>query len=179
MSAIKRFIGVVAIALVTFGLTGCEDEYGFDRVEVGSDQASTPRPRSNAQFVRSLFADALGRSPEVYEFVIYGPDGDELQTFEIDEQEFLLAALDSYGDERLFRAFVAHGLLASNGADMPAKTDVDDPEQFIVDQFRKYLGREPGQYELHAFLDAWNKDDAVTPVAIVRALVGSREYQSF
>ena len=56
---------------------------------------------------------------------------------------------------------------------------MDDPAEFIAEQFRRLLGREPSAYELRAFADEWQTDDAVGPRAIIRALVGSREYQSF
>ena len=52
------------------------------------------------------------------------------------------------------------------------------PRAFIREQFRKLLGREPNPYELSAFATEWESDAAVGPKAIIRAIVGSREYQS-
>jgi hypothetical protein len=49
---------------------------------------------------------------------------------------------------------------------------------YIRDQFRRLLGREPNTYELQAFADAWTRDPAVGPRTIIRAITGSREYQS-
>ncbi len=181
MTALRALLSSAALAgvLALTALTGCETRYGFDPVDVGSDEARTPRPRSNSQYLRSVYADVLGRSPIVYDFVVYDGSGTEVSRFQIDEQEFLLAAMDSYGDPRLFRSFVATGLVSSAEADIPDKQDVDDPEAFIREQFQRYLGREPGAYELFAFMDAWTSDDAVGPREIVRALIGSREYQSY
>ena len=48
----------------------------------------------------------------------------------------------------------------------------------VRDQFRKLLGREPKSHEAYAFLDAWNTDAAAGPKTVIRAIVGSREYQS-
>ena len=38
---------------------------------------------------------------------------------------------------------------------------------------------DPGAYELASFAAAWREDPAVGPKTVVRALLGSREYQSF
>jgi hypothetical protein len=175
----KTHIAPLIFLLAFVALPACEANYGFDPVAVGSDEASAPRPRSNSQFVRAVFADVLGRSPEVYDFVIYDDQGNEISSFEVDESEFLIAAMDSVADERVMRSIVATGLTHSTEVALPSKDEVDDPEAFIGDQFRRLLGREPGAYELHAFLQEWTAADAVGPHEIVRALVGSREYQSY
>jgi hypothetical protein len=175
----KRIHVILIAVFGALALSACETTYGFDPVAVGSDQTSTPRPRSSSQYLRSLFADVLGRSPEVYDFVVYNQAGEEAARFELDESEFLLLALDSVGDERVMRSLVAAGLTSSTEAALPKKDEVVDPETFIVDQFRRYLGREPSSYELYAFLKEWESDSAVGPTEVVRALVGSREYQSY
>jgi hypothetical protein len=83
------------------------------------------------------------------------------------------------GDSRPLRALLVAGLAASAEVGLPARGDVDDPAEFVGEQFRRLLGREPSAYELRAFVDEWRADDAVGPRTVVRALVGSREYQSF
>lgn len=153
--------------------------YEFDDVDVGDqDGARTPRERSNSQFVRAVYADLVGRAPESYDFVV-SADGSELFRFPVDEQSLLVDVLEGMGDSRPLRARLTAGLVASAEVDIPGKDEVDDPEAFIAEQFRRFLGREPSAYELRAFADEWRTDDAVGPRAIVRALIGSREYQSF
>ena len=179
MRPINRITSILFLLLGALALGACETTYGFDPVEVGNDAASAPRQRSSRQYLRSLFADVLGRSPEVYDFVIYDAQGNETLTFELDESEFLLNALDSVGDERVMRSVIATGFANSTEAALPKKEEVADPEAFIRDQFRRYLGREPGSYELHAFMNEWQSNAAMGPAEVVRALVGSREYQSY
>jgi len=49
---------------------------------------------------------------------------------------------------------------------------------YIRDQFRRLLGREPNTYELEAFAAEWENDPAVGPRTVIRAIIASREYQS-
>lgn len=170
---------ILFVVLGGLALAACDKTYGFDPVEVGSDEASVPRARTSSQYVRSLYADVLGRSPEVYDFVVNDAEGNQAAAFEIDESEFLMAALDSVGDDRVMRSLIATGLVNSKAAAIPKKEEVADPEGYIRDQFRRFLGREPGAYELHAFMQEWQTNPAVGPTEVVRALVGSREYQSY
>lgn len=168
-----------ALVIAALATSGCgETTYEFEPVVVGDDgDARAPRPKTNQQFLRSVYADLIGRAPEVYDFVLT-VGGAERARLRIDEQQFLLGALDSVGDPAPLRSAIASGLVRHAEADLPAKGDVGDPDQFIRDQFRRFLGREPNAYELRGFRDAWDADDAVNPRTVIRALIDSREYQS-
>jgi hypothetical protein len=156
----------------------CTTVYEFDEVDVGDESGGrTPQPRSSTQFIGAIFADLLGRTPEVQDFRIT-QGSTELLAFQLDEQDILVAALDAVGDPTPVRDLIVTGLLHSEEAAIPDKADVDDPADYIADQFRLLLGREPNGYELAAFLDAWDSEPAVGPRTIIRAIVGSREYQS-
>lgn len=170
----------LALALAALVGPACADTtYLFDDVTVGEeDGARTPRERSNSQFVRAVYGDLVGRAPESYEFVVTA-GATELFRFPVDEQSLLVDVLEGMGDSRPLRALLTAGLVGSEEVDLPDRADVDDPAEFIAEEFRRLLGREPSAYELRAFVDEWRADEAVNPRTIVRALVGSREYQSF
>jgi hypothetical protein len=175
MTALQGTLAAIAIASVACG----ETTYEFDDVGVGDvDQGRTPRPRSNGQFVRAGYADLLGRAPEAYDFVVENA-GTELFRFPIDEQEQLLGVLDGVGDSAPLRDLLVAGLVSSDEVDLPDRDDVSDPEEFITEQFQQLLGRDPSVYELEAFAAEWDSDDSVNPRTVVRALLSSREYQSF
>jgi len=174
-------IAALAFALAaSAALAACADTtYTFDEVTVGDDDnARAPRERSNTQFVRSVYADLIGRAPESYEFTV-SVGGQELARFEIAEQNVLVGLLDGIGDPRPLRALLVAGLVGSAEVSLPSREEVADPAAFIAEKFRTLLGREPSAYELRAFSDEWRSDPAVGPKTIVRALIGSREYQSF
>jgi hypothetical protein len=170
--------GFAAAALLV--AASCETSYKFDPVPVGDDGSErAPRARTNTQYVRGLYTDLVGRAPESYDIIISDAAGTELGRFPVAEQEFLLFTLDGVGDPAPLRSLIAAGLVRSAEVVIPEKDDVGDPAEFVSEQFRKFLGREPNPYELDAFVAEWEGDPAVGPRTVIRALVASREYQSY
>jgi hypothetical protein len=173
---LATFAVVLVVLLVS--LTGCQSVAIEPTVAVGDDTTRTLRPRANSQFLRGLYTDLVGRAPEIVTFVIDDASGAEQSRFPLDEEATLSSALDGVGDPAPMRALIVAGLLSSAEVTLPARDDVD-AATFVTEQFHKFLGREPGAYERAAFVDAWNADPAVGPRAVVRAILASREYQSF
>jgi len=169
----KRLLLMVALA------TACADTtYDYDPATAGDVEGGdrTPQAKTSSQFLRGLYADLLGRTPESYEFVIRVNNVPQLR-IPLDEEAQLSAVLEGLGDSLPMRNLVVNGLLHSAEITVPEKTAVD-PKAYITEQFRRLLGREPNAYELGAFADEWAKDPAVGPRTIIRAIIGSREYQS-
>jgi hypothetical protein len=166
---------LLVIAALALGCTSAT--YDYDPTTAGDPEVDTPpRQKSPSQFVRGIYADLLGRSPETYEQVIT-LDGQELFRVTLDEERQLVGTLDGLGDSLPMRNLIANGVLHSAELSLPDKASVE-PTAYIRDQFRALLGREPNPYELAAFVDEWERDPAVGPRTILRAILGSREYQS-
>ena len=171
----KRIVLILALATAA----SCADTvYDYDPATAGDVEGGErePRAKSSSQFLRGLYADLLGRTPESYEFVIRVNNVPQLR-IPLDEEVQLTGVLEGLGDSLPMRNLVVNGLLHSTEVTVPEKTAVD-PKEYISDQFRRLLGREPNAYELGAFADEWAKDPAVGPRTIIRAIVGSREYQT-
>lgn len=167
-----------ALLLLVVFVVGCTETYDYQPSTAGDTEGGgrEPRGKSSSQFVRSVYADLLGRSPESYDFVLQF-DGVDQFRFPLDEEAQLVAVLDGIGDAQPMRNLITNGLLSGDGVSLPAKAEVE-PRAFIREQFRKLLGREPNPYELQVFVDEWEADAAIGPKAIIRAIIGSREYQS-
>lgn len=166
---------MVAAALAA---TACTDTYEYEPATAGeAEGARQPRAKSSSQFLRGLYADVLARTPETFELVIR-LDGAEILRFPLDEEAQLTTVLDGIGDSLPMRNLIAKGLLHSTEVAIPAKASVADPRAYIREQFRRFLGREPNAYELEQFAGEWARDAAVGPRTVIRAIVGSREYQS-
>jgi hypothetical protein len=168
----KRLLLMMALA------SACADTtYEYDPATAGDVEGGdrAPRAKSSSQFLRGLYADLLGRTPERYEFTL--KFGAQTLPIPIDEEMQLTGVLEGLGDSLPMRNLVVKGLLHSAEVTLPAKTAVE-PKDYIRDQFRRLLGREPNAYELGAFADEWAKDPATGPRTIIRAITGSREYQS-
>lgn len=168
------------ILLAVLAVTACVDTtYEYDPATAGDGEGGdrAPRAKSSSQFLRGLYADLIGRTPESYEFVV-SVNGTEAARIPLDEEVLLANVLEGLGDSLPMRNLLVTGLLHSEEVSVPAKADIADPREYIREQFRRFLGREPNPYELGAFADEWTNDPAVGPRTIIRAITGSREYQS-
>jgi hypothetical protein len=177
MSTLARLVPALVAAALT--LAACETTYDFEPTTVGEgdDTDRALRSRTSSQFVRGLYADLLARAPARYEQEIIVGAGQAFRR-PVDEERDLVGVLDGVADPAPLRALIIRGVLENPDVALPDKGVVPDPAAFIRDRFRRYLGREPNTYELAAFVDAWRTDAAVGPRTVVRALLGSREYQS-
>jgi hypothetical protein len=165
------------LAILVLALAGCHTTYDFQPIDVGTRSAKVPREKSNDQYLRASYADLVSRAPESYMFEVDDANGQQQYTFPVDEQQTLQTAADSVGDPAPLRALIVTGLVSGAESQLPDKSAVD-PSQFIRGQFQRLLGRDPSPYELAAFVASWS-DPSVGPRTIVRAIVGSREYQSY
>jgi hypothetical protein len=168
----KRLLLVVAL------VSACTDVYDYEPASAGEAEGSerAPRGKTSSQFLRGIYADLLGRTPESYEIIIRF-QGTEAFRFPADEEALLANSLDGLGDSLPMRNLIANGILHSAEVTIPAKSSVV-ARDYIRDQFRRLLGREPNTYELEAFAAEWDNDPAVGPRTIIRAIIASREYQS-
>jgi hypothetical protein len=159
--------------------TACTTTYDYTAASVGDPEGGdrAPRGKTSSQFVRAIYADLLGRAPEAFDFTLK-VNGVTQLTLPIDEQAELINVLDGLGDGLPMRNLLVNGILHSAELTIPDKASVADPRGYVRQQFTRLLGREPNAYELTELADAWAGDPAVGPRTIIRAIVGSRAYQS-
>ncbi|HEY5950219.1 MAG TPA: hypothetical protein VIV40_32210 [Kofleriaceae bacterium] len=169
---------MMRLLLIVAFASACTDVYDYDPTSAGQPEGNerAPRGKSSSQFLRGIYADLLGRTPESYEIVIKF-QGTEVFRFTADEEALLSNSLDGLGDSLPMRNLIANGILHSSEITIPDKAAVTSRD-YIRDQFRRLLGREPNTYELEAFAAEWDNDPAVGPRTIIRAIIASREYQS-
>ena len=170
---------MIRILLVGALAAACTTTYAYDPTTVGDPEGGdrAPRSKTSSQFLRDVYADLLGRTPQTYDFTLQ-VNGVTQFTLPLDEQAQLVTVLDGVGDALPMRNLLVNGLLHGTEVAIPDKASVAVPEDYIRQQFTRLLGREPNAYELQAFADAWRHDPAVGPRTVLRAIVGSRAYQS-
>jgi len=165
--------------LLLCALAACTTTYDYDPAAVGDPEGGdrAPRGKTSNQFVRDVYADLVGRTPVAYDVTLQ-VNGVTQFILPLDEQAQLVGVLDGIGDSLPMRNLLVNGLLHGTEVAIPDKASVADPRSYLRQQFTRLLGREPGIYELQAFADAWTRDPAVGPRTVLRAIVGSRAYQS-
>lgn len=175
----RSAILLVAAALA---LGACTETYAYDPATAGDEEGDgrEPRAKTSSQFLRTVYADVLGRAPESYEFTLR-VNGAEAFRVPLDEELQLTTVLDGIGDSLPMRNLIVKGLLHSAEISIPDKASAapnGDPRPYITTQFERLLGRAPNAYELEAFAAEWMAEPAVGPRTVIRAIIGSREYQS-
>ena len=175
----KRYLLIAALLGAAYVANGCTTTYDYDPATAGTPEGSGKalHVKTSSQFVRGIYADLLGRTPQTYDFELDINSQPQVK-FQIDEESTLVNTLDGVGDGQPMRNLVVAGLLHSAEVTIPDKSTVADPRTYIHDQFTHYLGREPNVYELETFAQAWMADPSVGPRAVIRAITGSREYQA-
>lgn len=173
---------LATLLVAAFALGACTETYQYESATAGDEEGSgrEPRSKTSSQFLRTVYADLLGRTPESYEISLsFG--GGPVAKIPIDEEMTLVGVLDGIGDSLPMRNLLVKGLLHSAEIMVPDKAtaaNAGDPRPYIRTQFERLLGRSPNAYELESFAAEWNKEPAVGPRTIIRAIIGSREYQS-
>lgn len=116
------------------------------------------RTKSERQFLRGLYVDLLERPP----------DEEELRN--------LRNAMQAMADPAPLRSVLAKVILDSNKARLP-KGGAEGADRFVAECFLRYLAREPTAAEQRTFAQVLR--EGARPEHVVRALVGSLEYQTY
>jgi hypothetical protein len=109
-------------------------------------------PMPNRIFVRALFVDLTGRSPEA------------------SEARRIRSALDGLAEPAPLRSLFARLLTDSKTVQVPAKEALADPEAWIRGLFERLLGRPASADELATFVASLS-DAACTPRTVLYAIV--------
>ncbi len=124
-----------------------------------ADACAVRRPRTDRQFVRSLYTDLLERQPDY------------------DEMRNMRNALQSMADSTPLRGVLVKVVLDSGKAALPPLV-AGEEDAFVRECFERYLGRSPGQDESTAFAKALREPETRS-AHVVRTLLSSPEYQFY
>jgi hypothetical protein len=116
------------------------------------------RPKSDIQFIRTLYMDLLNREPTQDEF------------------DYVQNALQAIADPIPLRSVIVRIFLDSGKITLPDKSRLTDPKAWVADQYIRFLSREPTPEELRACLETLNQTNTRT---VVQAVLSSQEYQYY
>ncbi len=120
---------------------------------------ATLRPKTDAQFIRGLFVDLTGSRPTR------------------EEVQRLRGALSVMADAAPLRAVIARALIEDRAFALPQRGRVE-PEAFVEQTFRRYLGRDPLPEERADFVLVF-RQEGCEPATLVQAVVTHWEYQYY
>ena len=126
--------------------------------EAYRDALAVRRERNDRQFIRGLYMDLLERTPSYQEL------------------RNMRNAMQSMADPAPLRSVMAKVILDSGQASLPGLVRGREAD-FVTACFRAYLARDPTQEETAAFGEILQ--DGASARQVVRALVGSPEYQYY
>lgn len=118
------------------------------------------RPKSDIQFIRTLYMDLLGREPTQEEF------------------DFVQNAIQAFADPIPLRSVIVKIILDSGAVSFPDKSDLQNSEVWVIDLYLRFLSRQPAGTEIRACLDALARPDCNTKT-VVQAILSSLEYQYY
>ena len=84
------------------------------------------------------------------------------------------------GDVAVTEDLIIRNFLGDGAVDLPTEESMNNnPEQFVIDTYKKIFNREPNEYEIWFVKDCIEKDSSVTPLVVYYSLMTSNEYRQF
>ncbi|MEK7483242.1 MAG: PKD domain-containing protein, partial [Planctomycetota bacterium] len=124
------------------------------------DSAWKLRSKTDFKFVRALYVDLLGRRPS------------------FEEYRLLRNALQALSDSRPLRTILVKLIVESGQFTLPEKSAISNSNQWIREQFFRYLCRFPTEQELSIWSSTFPQRFC-SPQLMVEALLLNREYNSY
>lgn len=129
---------------------GCKKEnlyiYEVNDIEITTPGSEKPNIKTDEEFISIAYTDIFGAT-------IPNPDLEDLQL-----------AYSGYGDKRMIIDMIIRNFLNDPAASIPTTAEMQaDPVTFVEETFRKFLVRDPNEFEKWYYVDLIEADDTVTP----------------
>lgn len=158
---------ILLFLLLSQFIVGCkekEKEYLYELQEVKIKQAGANKnaAKTDLEFVSLVYSDLFGK------------------TISQDELTTLITTYNSYGDKAGIVDMVIRDFLTRPDVKIPTDTEMrQNPEKFVVETYKKFYIREPGEYEKYYLVNLINKDPKVSPALIYYTFLTSNEYKFY
>ena len=158
--------GLLISALFLVVLAGaCKEKltvYDVNDLEITQPGADKPNVKSDEEFISIAYSDLFGT------------------TISRDQLDVLSLAYVSFGDKRLIIDMIIRNFLNEPTADIPTALEMNaDPEKFVTDAFRKFLIREPNEFEKWYISNLIISDTAVSPEVVYYGFMTCNEYRFY
>lgn len=136
--------------------------YIADSVNVSKTGVYKPNTKNNTEFISIAYADLFGTSITNEKLVN------------------LSVAYDAFGDKKLMEDLIIRNFLKAPGVVIPSVTEMNsNKDTFIKNSYKKFLNREPNEFELWQFKKILDEDASITPEMVYYSFLTSNEYRQY
>lgn len=160
---ISSKIKIGLICLVALGFTSCQKERRV-KYEVVNQQANDividkNKPKTDRQYISILYANLFQ------------------EALPINKQVSTQNVIQSVGDRSLVFEIILSNYMNKSGTVLPSVADMKaNPEQFIIDTYKRFYLRIPSELEKSFFLNFFESNPNVTPELVYTSFAASDEY---
>lgn len=155
----------IYLFLLLLGLSACkkdrEDVVAYDIAEqkVSKTQGEKTNQKTDQEYVSILFSDLFDKPIT----------NNDLTT--------IANVTASFGDKTVINEMLVQNFLNDGGIIIPTNDEMRaNPEKFITDMYRKFLTRNPNEFEVYYLKDLIVKNVDVTPEVLYYSIVTCDEY---
>lgn len=136
--------------------------YEVNDVTVSQTGAYKPNAKSDNEIISIAYTDLFGAT---------------ISQADLDD---LALAYKSFGDKRMIIDMIILNFLNDPTAQIPTDAEMrSNPDQFIEDTFKKFLVRQPNEFEKWFVKDKIEKNGAITPDLVYYAFMTCNEYRFY
>lgn len=166
MLGFKHYHYILTLTIL-FGLASCKKDekeyvYRINDIQVNQAGAEKPNVKTSTEYISIAYSDAFGAN---------------IPTSKLEELKKIYI---SFGDVAVTEDLIIRNFLGDGAVDLPTEESMNNnPEQFVIDTYKKIFNREPNEYEIWFVKDCIEKDSSVTPLVVYYSLMTSNEYRQF
>ena len=160
----RKIAALVLFSVLVFASCKKEKSYVYDvnDVSVTPDGSSKPNVKTTTEFISIAYADLFG------------------STISNNDLVKLSTSYSAFGDKKLIEELIIKNFLNKSGALVPEKAQMNaDLNVFVKNTYKKFLNREPNEFELWSLKSTINSDTIITPELVYYAVMTSNEYRYY
>jgi hypothetical protein len=165
-NTISRFLVAVFFLALLTGINACKKEkeiiYDVNDVQVEQEGGVKNNVKSTEEFISIAYSDLYGQ---------------EISNSNLQK---LNLAYSAFGDNKLIEDMVIRNFLKDPALVLPSKQSMTaDPAAFVTATYKKFLNRQPNEFENYYLTKIIVEDTSVAPANFYYTLMTSNEYRYY
>ena len=157
---------VLILSAISILTLSCQNEslviFDVEDVEIRQEGIDKPNVKTDIEFISIAYSDLFDRA------------------ISKDELVALRQTYASFGDIKLIEDLIIRNFLNGNQVNLPSSAEMrNDIEAFVGQTYRKFLNRNPNEFELWFLVNEIQGNQTITPELIYYSIMTSNEYRNF